>query len=629
MSDEFMPPPPSGEPVKRAEDASSSSVVNQDATPVYAIPISAAEPAPVADVAKAVSEAEAPLTEPVITHAPPSGEPVVTHDPPSGEPAYVSQTFTPAAPVATPVEAAPVLELSEEETASLAAPVEEAPVVEEVPIEEAPAEVMTVVEAAPVTEAFAEALIAEEAPVVADAKESTLQVNASADAPVEAPVEAPLDDPADTPVGAVVNSAPIDAPPGTPVAVAAIPVATTPIPAEVSFAEAPAETAAMPTPVPMTTVPAPAPQQSAATVAAQNPPAKKNMKPLFIALGALLVIGLGIGGFFGFQEMDRSNSYNAAVNAFETGDYSTASAGFAELGDYKESAFMVGECEQYATYARGIELYEEGDYEAAKEQFAQVKSQSIIDIPRRINECDYAIAEELLEAGNYADAQDAFKELDDYSDSSTRANECGYALAEELVEAGDYQGARSAFASLGSYQDANERRDECDYVLADQYFVSRDYETAYFAFKSLGDYKDSAARMAGCVQPLPATGILYQDSGYYYAYGAIEIVYNYSDSSAFYKIYDGDTIVARLFLNGNSQQRVYLKPGNYIIKEGTGDIWFGEVQAFGEAGWYSTMTFDDSGTDYLTIGDGDLVTLTINSGTAGNVSERDEDLSTF
>ena len=87
--------------------------------------------------------------------------------------------------------------------------------------------------------------------------------------------------------------------------------------------------------------------------------------------------------------------------------------------------------------------------------------------------------------------------------------------------------------------------------------------------------------------------------------------------------------MATLFVNANSTARVYLQPGNYIVKEGTGDVWFGEQLAFGQAGRYLTWTYDETGTDYLTLGYGNLITLSVNVNENPNVHERGEDYSSF
>lgn len=251
----------------------------------------------------------------------------------------------------------------------------------------------------------------------------------------------------------------------------------------------------------------------------------------------------------------------------------------------------------------------------------------------RSNAYDQAVSS--FDQGNYAGAYDEFSALGTYRDAADMAQMSDqYVLYEEaqaLYAAGSYDEARMLFNRLSSSGVGNtdEWIDKCDYALAEQILAGGDPEAAREAFLLLGSFQDAAERADACTKPFPATGIVYQDSGSYYEYCAIDIDYKYSTGGAFYKVYSGDTLVASLFLNANTTARVYLKPGNYVLKEGTGDYWYGEALAFGKAGWYSVMTYNDSGTDYITLNEGDLVTITINTSTEGNVSDRDEDFSDF
>ena len=59
------------------------------------------------------------------------------------------------------------------------------------------------------------------------------------------------------------------------------------------------------------------------------------------------------------------------------------------------------------------------------------------------------------------------------------------------------------------------------------------------------------------------------------------------------KIYTEDDVLARtLFIGGTGQATTKLPAGTYIIKDGTGKDWFGEVEAFGDEGYYEIMTFE-------------------------------------
>lgn len=69
---------------------------------------------------------------------------------------------------------------------------------------------------------------------------------------------------------------------------------------------------------------------------------------------------------------------------------------------------------------------------------------------------EYQTAEELLNAGKYDEAIEAFEKLGDYKDSRERAQEIYYNEAEKLFTDGEYIAAATAFEKIGDYQDANE-----------------------------------------------------------------------------------------------------------------------------------------------------------------------------
>ncbi|MDR1359194.1 MAG: hypothetical protein LBJ48_07600 [Coriobacteriales bacterium] len=240
-----------------------------------------------------------------------------------------------------------------------------------------------------------------------------------------------------------------------------------------------------------------------------------------------------------------------------------------------------------------------------------------------------------FEAGDYVRARSGFTDLGEYRDAADRAQTSNtYALYEEakaLYDEGSFEDARSAFSGLLSsgISDVSEWINKCDYALADELFTAGELEDAYLAFLELGSYSDAADRALACTQPFPATGVLFQAEGTYSEDSPLDIVYNYPGGGAYYKIYRDNVLVATLFLNANATLRVNLQPGSYVIKEGTGEIWFGETLAFGKEGYYSTLTFDDAGNEFLVLEDGYIMTLTMNYGASGNVSDRDEDFSTF
>ncbi|MCL2529701.1 MAG: tetratricopeptide repeat protein [Coriobacteriia bacterium] len=331
---------------------------------------------------------------------------------------------------------------------------------------------------------------------------------------------------------------------------------------------------------------------TAAAKTADEAPLRKNRKPLIIAVLTVSAILLTALGFFVNSEVHQNNTYQDAMTQFEQENYELAYSGFSSLEDYRDSTFWAKLSSDFLSYEEAIALYNAGDFKEARSLFAQLSTSQIHDISEWIDKCDYGIADKLYKNGNLEEAAEAFEKLGDFSDSKERAAQCRYNLADELFKEGER-------------------------------------EEAYFAFIELAGFKDSEARAAACLAPLPESGILYQDPESYFDFCAIRIDYRYSSGASYYKIYSDERLVATVFLHANTSVRIYLLPGNYSIKEGGGNLWFGEDLAFGSTGWYSTLLFANGTTDTITLDVDELVTITINATSTGNVSSKPEDPSSF
>ena len=103
----------------------------------------------------------------------------------------------------------------------------------------------------------------------------------------------------------------------------------------------------------------------------------------------------------------------------------------------------------------------------------------------------YKAAEELLAAGDYAGAAEAFGALGAYKDAPERVLAAYYAEAEALFTAGDFDDAAEAFAALGEYEDAAERVSAAYFTKAQSLLAAGDDTGAAIAFGQAGDYQDA------------------------------------------------------------------------------------------------------------------------------------------
>ena len=138
------------------------------------------------------------------------------------------------------------------------------------------------------------------------------------------------------------------------------------------------------------------------------------------------------------------------------------------------------------------------------------------------------------------------------------------------------------------------------------------YYTAKKLFTESG-YGDWQARAEACAQPWPKTGVLYKNSSVKGSSTELAVKYNSDDGSAMIvKVYTTDGVLARtMFIAGTGKAKCSLPAGTYIVKDGTGDTWYGEEEAFGEEGYYKVMTFDD-GSEELKLKKNYITTITIN-----------------
>ncbi|MDR1599876.1 MAG: hypothetical protein LBS11_08435 [Oscillospiraceae bacterium] len=134
-----------------------------------------------------------------------------------------------------------------------------------------------------------------------------------------------------------------------------------------------------------------------------------------------------------------------------------------------------------------------------------------------------------------------------------------------------------------------------DTLRAERLFSNQQYYSAYSLFMSLGSYGDSADRAAMCVQPWPSAGALERAGAYRGTLAELKILSTYpSDTACLVKIYARDGgFAASLFVPGGETTTIGIAPGEYMVRVGSGQAWFGAEEAFGQDGAkYSTLEFN-------------------------------------
>lgn len=255
--------------------------------------------------------------------------------------------------------------------------------------------------------------------------------------------------------------------------------------------------------------------------------------------------------------------YQNAIRQMENGNYDTAAAAFASMGDYGDASDMTTEC----GYRSAVALYEAGDtesllaaiegfeaipeykdsadiakkaryqlgenylaegmYEKAMEQFQSLGEYE--DAASRSNECVYKQAQVLAESGNVKTALVLYQMVPDYLDSAERAKECYYRLGKTEVDNGNDAEAASLFLSAGDYLDAPEQRKAAIYRQAETCEENEELLRAGELYLSLGIYEDAQSKGNDCVYRYAAQMLEAED--YVAAASAFEMIPTYLDSA--------------------------------------------------------------------------------------------------
>lgn len=152
-----------------------------------------------------------------------------------------------------------------------------------------------------------------------------------------------------------------------------------------------------------------------------------------------------------------------------------------------------------ASFQKGEELMEAGEFSDAEKIFSALNT---IGYPNAQEKCDEAETK-------YKEAEKVRREAAEKAEQERAEN---YQKAVALEEAEDYEQAISIYEGLGDYKDCAERIMACNeknekktkYQTAVQKEEDGDYSGAFQAYEELGEYKDSIARGSFCVKKYQA-----------------------------------------------------------------------------------------------------------------------------
>ena len=159
----------------------------------------------------------------------------------------------------------------------------------------------------------------------------------------------------------------------------------------------------------------------------------------------------------------------------------------------------------YSNYKTAVELLENGEYDEANHIFRGLGTYR--DSELMAKEAIYKKAESYLEAKKYDEATELFRSDTTYKDSAELAKEAQYQKADDFYAQGNYEEAINIWKNNSTYSDSEERIKsteiawkDADYQSALQMMEDTDYLGASEAFALLGDYSDSAEKAVECVE---------------------------------------------------------------------------------------------------------------------------------
>lgn len=288
---------------------------------------------------------------------------------------------------------------------------------------------------------------------------------------------------------------------------------------------------------------------------------EKNKK---IAIIAVSVIALAVAAVLFLTQVIIPNSkYNNAVALVEAGSYEEAISVFEALGDYKDSAIMIKNCnlgiKENEHNAKLAKYQEEKDslleqYEKEKAQLVSGNSKKaageLYEIWKQLWSLEKSVSDvydepdsdstaspsnsspEMLEIvdllndhvskmeseGNTQDALDTIEVLLLMAEG-TPTKALIYRKAEVLFNGERYDEAMDVFISLGDYEDSRLRIKDCekgkDYLTAEDYLAAGDKQEAIDRFCSVGSFKDAEQRVMDMVSEEDGGKLLTMDGVYF------------------------------------------------------------------------------------------------------------------
>ena len=220
------------------------------------------------------------------------------------------------------------------------------------------------------------------------------------------------------------------------------------------------------------------------------------------------------------QTMAKESVYRKGKKQLADGQYDLALSTFSALGTYKKAY-------DDASYAQSRIDMQKGDYQKALDGLVKLMGYGYQEAEEPILECRYQLAAQAENNGHYAQAYAEYIDLGEYKDCADRAAkfENDYATAQNLLNAGDYDQAEACFEALKNYADASTMAREAAYQKGKKQLADGLFAEAEATFDTLGEYSDTKEQILAIGEHYYATRQYEQAEAIYVKVSAAQQLY--------------------------------------------------------------------------------------------------------
>lgn len=237
-----------------------------------------------------------------------------------------------------------------------------------------------------------------------------------------------------------------------------------------------------------------------------------------------------------FLKMIPSIVYSYAERDFIAGNYDSAKSKYDWIFFYDNASYM-------SDYCKGKLLLDEGKYDEAEKVFKLLsKNTDKLSDNVPMNEVEYdTLYQKALQKysdKDYVGAQEIFRNIYQYKESTQYYYKCGYEIASKLYEEGKLEESLDAFYQVQKYKDAKSRFEKIAEQLYQDALTSyhdEKFDEAYNKFYLLVpyEYKDSASMVKQCSYHVALNQ--YLAGQYEKATNILSKLTNYKDGNLLYK----------------------------------------------------------------------------------------------